>query len=233
MTSSSLALRGAGAKKDDKDLVDRAAKSGQAVNFARPRGAGLPRAIQSMASERGKKIDSEAVRALMDLAGDEMLGLEQELEKVMLFVGDKPLIGRDDVLEAVADVKEGNVFEFTDAIGARDTAGALLCLRRMIEQGQEPLMILGMVLRHFRIIWKIHKRLEDGQTPGVIAKGLRLNEWILKKNYLPQTKKFPPEALGGITSLLAELDLKMKSTRSDKDVLFERAVINLCLGRSG
>jgi len=231
LIAGALALRGAGTRKDDIALVEAAAKAGMAVRFPRPKGARLPRIIQETVRERGKRIESDAVQLLVDLAGDETLGLEQELSKVMIFVGERNQITREDVLEAVADIKEANVFEFTDAIGTRDVESGLRALRRMREQGQEPLMILGMLLRHFRLIWKIQEYMESGQTPGKISKLVGVNEWILKKSYLPQIKKFSESDTGMITRSLADLDIKIKSTRADKDVLFERSVIRLCLGR--
>jgi DNA polymerase-3 subunit delta len=229
-----LALRGTGRKKEDEALDKAAAKAGLSVNFGRPTAARLPVLIQEMARERGKQIEKDAVDLLAELAGDEMLGLEQELEKVSLYMGDKKKIGRDDVLKAVADVKEANVYQFTDAIGARDLEAALRVFRRMGEEGLEPIMILGMVLRHFRLIWKIQDCKARGETPAAMAKKVGLGEkgeWVIKKVYLPQLDKFPAKDTGRILRALADLDIKLKSVRAEKDVLFERTIIKLCLGR--
>lgn len=231
LSSSSLAVRGAGTKKEDKNLVEASSKSGHSVLYPRPTSRNLPDVVREIAGEKGKKIEGDAVRMLIDLAGDEMLGLEHEMDKIALYVEDRKTITREDVLEAVASIKEANIFEFTDAIGTRNTEAAIKSFRRMREQGHEPLMILGMLLRHFRLIWKIKQRLGEGQTPGVIAKAIRMNEWILKNNYLPQVKKFSEEDAGRITRQLADLDANVKGTRTDLDILFERTVLKLCLGR--
>lgn len=231
LSAAGLALKGSGARAEDKKLVEAAAKAGDAVNFARPSARALPQVIADMARERGKRIEPAAVGLFIDLAGDETLGIDHQLEKVILYVGDRDRISRDDVLEAVADVKEANVFEFTDAIGARDAEGALKSFRRMLDQGQEPLMILGMLLRHFRLLWKIREHVEGGQTPGQISKLVKLNEWVIKNSYLPQIRKFPDADTGRIARTLADLDIRLKSTRADREILFERTVINLCSGR--
>lgn len=225
-----LSLKGKSAKKEDWALVSAAAKSGVAVNFARPQRGRLGGVISAMVRERGKRIEAGAVRLLAELAGDEMLGLEHEIAKIILFIGDRNDITRNDVLEAVADVKEANVFEFTDAIGARDVENALRALQRMREQGQQPLMVLSMLTRHFRLIWKIQEYMDRGEPPGKTAKLTGLNEWVLKKSYLPQVSKFKESDTGKITAMLAELDIRMKSTGADKDILFERTIIKLCLG---
>jgi DNA polymerase III subunit delta len=224
-------LKGPAAGKEDKALMKIAKKSGAVIDFPRPYKRDVPAIIQDIAEDEGKKFEGPALTLLAELAGDETLGIEQEVLKVVLYTGDRKKITRDDVLKAVADIKEATVFEFTDSIGIRDVEGSLRTYRKMREKGQEPLMVLGMLLRHFRMIWKIQKLREEGQTPGAVAKKLRMNEWILKNNYLPQIKKFPDFEFGRITRVLSELDIKMKSTRSDREVLFERTIMKLCSGR--
>jgi len=231
MTAPGLSVRGPRANKENKSLVKICETAGMAVEFPALKPAELPRAVERELAGKGKKIDRRAAELLVELAGGETLGLFQEMEKVALYVGESEKVTRDDVLAAVADVREAGIFEFTDAIGSRDVESALRSLGRMRERGQEPLMILGMLLRHFRILWKTGQLIEMGETPGAVAKALRLNEWVLKKNYVPQSKKFTPAAAGRVASALAELDIKMKSSRTDRDVLFERVVIDLCLGR--
>ena len=73
--------------------------------------------------------------------------------------------------------------------------------------------------------------MKKGETPATIARSTGLKDWLVKKTYLPQAEKFPVSDTGRITRLLADLDMKMKSSRGEKDVLFERTVIKLCLGR--
>ena len=218
-------------KEGDTKLENAVAKVGVSVHFAKPKPWEVPAAIAELARERGHKLDKNAAEALAELAGDDMMAVEQELEKVVLYRGDRKVITREDVLEAVADIKETIVYEFTDALAARQAEAALRAYGRLRDQGQEPLMILGMMARHFRIIWKLQELKAKGESDGLIAKQAGLNEWIMKKNYLPRLKEFPPRDAGRVTRLLADLDIKLKSTRTDKDILFERAIMRLCSRR--
>lgn len=229
LTAPGLIIRGA--RKEDEALIKAADKAGAAVEFARPKPAQLPHLIGELAQPYGKRLDSGAVEALIEFTGSETLGLAQEVAKICLYVGDQKTVTREDVLAAVADVREANIFDFTDALGSQQVEEALRALRRLREQGQEHLPILGMLVRHFRIIWQLQVYLDQGENSTVIARILKVNEWMLKKKYVPQAKKFPAADAGRIMKLLADLDLKLKSTRGDREVLFERAVINLCRGR--
>ncbi len=231
LVSTALSLKGQGASQEDYKLVKAVSSSGMSVNFANPYLDKLPSHIDRMAREKGKRMDKEAVQALMELTGADMKGIEQELEKICLFIGEREVISADDVAECVADIKEGNIFEFTDAIGDRRIQASLQIYRRMRAENQEPLMILAMLLRHFRIIWRTQEYRQDGMSDSQIAKKLKLNPFIFNKTYKARANKFPPADTGRITTIFSNLDLKLKSTGADKDVLFERAVIKLCLGR--
>jgi DNA polymerase-3 subunit delta len=218
-------------RKGDGKLETAAAKAGVSVHFPKPKAWKLTDAIVEMARERGRRMDQRAAEALAELAGDDMLALEQELEKVILYRGDRKVITREDVLEAVADIKETVVFAFTDAIAGRDGEGALIAFRRLADQGNEPLATLGMLARHFRLVWKMQEYRDRNQTAGVIARDLHLSEWVVKEKYLPWLEEFPASETGRIMTLIADLDIKLKSTRTDKDVLFERAIMDLCSSR--
>jgi len=225
----------AGKKKSEEGpgskLIQASRKAGQVVNFPSPRRNQLPALVQETARELKKKIEPSAVQLLIELAGEDPLNLEQELQKAALLTDDRKTITRDDVLESLADVKEFTVFEFTDAIGDRDVHKSLLSYRKLRESKQEPLAILAMLARHFRIIWSLQERVERGEAPPLIAKQTGLNEWVMKNAYFPRLKKFKPADTGRIMSALAELDLKLKSLTVEKDLLFERTLLKLCLGR--
>ncbi|MFO8057213.1 MAG: DNA polymerase III subunit delta [bacterium] len=231
LVSQGLALKGQGARQGDINLVKAVSSSGMCVNFTTPKPDKLPAYVEGMARERGKRLERPAVSALLDLTGADLKGIEQELAKVCLFVGDRELITADDVSEAVADIKEGEIFEFTDAMGDRDIEKSLRIYRLMRQENKEPIMILSMILRHFRLIWQIQDYRERGEPDAQIAKKLRLHPYIFKTTYKPRADKFPESDTGRITTVLADLDLSLKSKNVDRDVLFEHTVIELCLGR--
>ncbi|MEO0250568.1 MAG: DNA polymerase III subunit delta [candidate division WOR-3 bacterium] len=231
LVAGELAVKGANAKKEDKALVEAVEKKGRVVYFPNPRPEELPDVVRKLVRARGKKIERLAVETFLELSGGELRGLEQEVEKLLLFVGEGDLITREEVLAACADIKAAGIFEFTDALTRRDTESALRALKKLREQGQELLMILGMALRHFRQFFAVQEYAGQGETAPRIARLTGINEWVLKKSYLPYVNQFLPADFNRIFGLFSELDLKLKSTRTDKELLFERAVIELCSGR--
>lgn len=231
LVSQELALKGQGARQAHTNLVKAASSAGMCVQFSLPRLDRIPSHVEGIARQKGKKIEPPAISALLDLTGADLMGIEQELEKICLFVGEREIITADDVSESVAELKEGQIFEFTDAMGDRDIERSLRIYRLMRQENKEPIMILSMILRHFRLIWQIQDYQDKGMSDAQIAKKVRLHPYIFEKTYKPRAFKFPESDAGRITTVLADLDLSLKSKNVDRDVLFEHTVMELCLGR--
>ena len=74
------------------------------------------------------KLDTDAARELVDSLGGDMMMVANELEKLVLFVGEKKRITLGDVETMVLAAKQRSFYELTDAISARDRARALAVL---------------------------------------------------------------------------------------------------------
>ena len=75
--------------------------------------------------EAGKTIEPRAREMVLLRAGDDLRSLQQELEKLLLYVGDQGLIRTQDVDLIFADQGEGWIFDLTRAIAEREAAAAL------------------------------------------------------------------------------------------------------------
>ena len=70
--------------------------------------------------QAGKNIEPQARDMIVARAGDDLRTLQQELDKLMLYVAERPAIQPQDVEAMVADHGEGWIFDLTRAIGDRD-----------------------------------------------------------------------------------------------------------------
>jgi DNA polymerase III delta subunit len=66
-----------------------------------------------------------------------------------------------------------HVFDLTRALSARDGAAALALLESLLNGGEEPLAVLGMLAREARATWQAVDALRAGRAPEEIARGLR------------------------------------------------------------
>ena len=79
------------------------------------------------------KLDADAARELVDSLGGDMMMVANELEKLVLFVGDKKRITLGDVETLVLAAKQRSFYELTDAISSHDRARALEVLDAILQ----------------------------------------------------------------------------------------------------
>jgi DNA polymerase-3 subunit delta len=175
----------------------------------------------------GKRITREAAEYLKDMVGNRLRDLHNEIEKVVVYVGEKPFIELGDVEEVVSEVKTNTIFELTDAIGIRDSREALQILRRMFQAGEAHLRILGMIARQFRLIWKAKQLISEGVSKEEIGKRLKLHHFYLETLF-EQSSSFREDNLRKGFRRLLQTDLAMKTTSVSKELLLEKMVIDLC-----
>jgi DNA polymerase-3 subunit delta len=175
----------------------------------------------------GKRMTREAADYLKDMVGNRLRDLHNEIEKVVVYVGEKPVIELGDVEEVVSEVKTRTIFELTDAIGMRDSLEALRILRTMLQAGEAHLRILSMIARQFRLIWKAKHLVSKGVAKDEVGKRLRIHHFHLE-SILQQTAAFSEDDLREGFHQLLQADLAMKTTSVPKELLLEKMVVNLC-----
>ena len=86
-----------------------------------------------------KTIHKEAFELLVNKTGFQVGVFLSELEKVVVFLKDKPRIDPADVEEIVGRTKEDSVFDLQRAVGRRDLKTALFYLRELVgPEGASP-----------------------------------------------------------------------------------------------
>jgi DNA polymerase-3 subunit delta len=95
------------------------------------------------ASQHQKTLPAAAAQLLVELVGADMGLLDQEILKLAIYVGAKDKISAEDVDRLVGNSRTENTWQIFDLIGQGQTAAALRFLQRLLDQGDEPMRILG------------------------------------------------------------------------------------------
>ena len=137
-------------------------------------GRALATWLRAHAQAVGYELREDAAGLLVELSGDDLTRLVGEVEKAALAGG--PENRRVTVAEVRAVVGEHrlrHVFDLTRALSARDAAAALALLESLLNAGEEPLAVLGMLAREARATWQAADALRAGRAPEEIARSLR------------------------------------------------------------
>src|SRR5881397_2896361 len=90
------------------------------VELARVEEGEAVRWIGEYCTTRDVKIEPDGARELVDALGGDMMMISNELEKLILYAGDKKRITLGDVETMVLAAKQRSLYELTDAISAKD-----------------------------------------------------------------------------------------------------------------
>jgi DNA polymerase-3 subunit delta len=98
--------------------------------------------VRSRAKERALEFDDEALDLFVLLTGGETRQIENELEKIDIFLGQDRQVTAEHVRELVPLSRAGVIFELGSALAERDLERALTLVRRLLDQGETAIGIL-------------------------------------------------------------------------------------------
>lgn len=194
----------------------------------------------------GKRIEAPAQEMIAARAGEELWAVHQELEKLLLYVGEEPWIRAADVAEVFLDQGEGWIFDLTRAIAERDSLTALGHLERLLSQGDHPLRLLGVIaseVRRFlaarqllegtlRESWRPEMSYEQFQR-SVPRPGPPLLTRSPYGDYLTfrSAAKFTTAELVRALERIYHADLRLKSSSHPPRLVLERLILDMCRGQ--
>ena len=185
--------------------------------------------IRNRISQKGFQIKDDAIRYLLDQAGNDMIKIDNELKKIELRQWDKNEITLEDMQALIGRSQRHSAFNLADAIGGKKVDSALKILHRLIEDGEEPLKILGALQYHFRLLLRL-KNLQNKQMNDLaIMKKLNLNKF----NYngvKEQSKLFSLSELIQAFQLFYHTDRQLKRSQVKAHYYLEQLLLKLSVG---
>ena len=174
--------------------------------------------LTAEAPKRGTKLSSVLARQIVEAVGPDLWTLSNELDKLAAAAADKPAVTEKMVEMLVVVETEGNVWTMVDALSGGNPAAAVRELTRLLDDGEPPLKVFGMVVRQYRILLGV-KALE-GTAPDAAAKKLGIHPFAAKQAARFATR-FSEEDLKEVFDELAELDFQIKTGRRDPAAALE------------
>jgi DNA polymerase-3 subunit delta len=130
--------------------------------------------LKQRLGQHGLEIEPDALDRLADRLEGDSQSATQELDKLALYMGSSKRVGLGDVLATIGESAGADSAELPVAITAGRTDVAIVLLERLLDAGQEPLMLLGMTVRRLRQLARFNALVHQGKRPEEAMSELRI-----------------------------------------------------------
>jgi len=202
------------------------------VELARVEEGEAVRWLTDFCTARGIKIDADGARELVDALGGDMMMISNELEKLILYVGEKKKITLGDVETMVLAAKQRSLYELTDAISSKNRVRALEILDALLSTGDGEEAAIGhlyMLAKTFRQMLVILERNVRDQRMlwAALWQGFRVPPFAAD-DIIRQARRYKSKReLTRAIRLVAKADLALRSNPPGKRLILEKLVLDL------
>jgi len=164
--------------------------------------------VLERARARGLGLTPPGAAALQGTLGDDPATLAQAVEQLAAAFGERT-VGPDEVGSQFQGVGEQRVWDLCDRALAGRLPDAMVALRSLLEEREDPLVILGGIASRIRDLLRV-AGLSAGLSGAEAAKaaGLRF-DWQVRR-YREQAGRFTPAELADLHGKLVDADRALK-----------------------
>ncbi len=182
-----------------------------AVEFARLDENNLTKWAKDKLTEAGARYDENALRHLTALVGNDVRRLTNEIEKLVTAAMPEKIISYDLVESLVPNSRELTNFVLTDQIIAKNKSKSLEILKKILDDGAEPLMLLGLIAHNFRRIFLAKELMGQGVERREVIRILKLSPQY-HEDFLTTARRIDGNYLKKVIQKLAQTDLAIKTS---------------------
>lgn len=202
-------------------------KVGSLVTMEAPPKWKLPEHLVQYAATKHKiKLNRDAAQMLVELIGEELAQLYNEMEKLILFARDEKVIRVDHVESLTGHHRIYDAFEVIDATIGGNAGQAITRLRNMFEQDKSAeYSVVGAFAFHLRRMFQARALLDKRINPAEIAKQLRI--WYNKDRFFAQLQRTTLSQIATFLEELAAVDHATKTGQAQAAIAIEQLVLRL------
>lgn len=204
-----------------KKLVKLLQQRAVVLSFAPLRDNDLLAWIERRAEQYQVVIHRPQAANLIERIGGELRLLDKELEKMALYLGKPGAVISDEVIELLSSrTLEQDVFQLIEQIVTGRLERAFRTLYDCLKTGEEPIRLLALLARQFRLLLHVKQWAPRGYTQQQLAGMLKVHPYAVKKA-MEQGRYFKEESLRRLLGYLAEEDFRIKSGQVEKRLAIE------------
>ena len=182
-----------------------------AVEFERLLDGELVEWARDKVHNAGSEADERTLRHLTALTGSDLRRLANEIDKLSTAALPEKQIAFEMVDSLVPNVREIDNFQLADQLLAGNRPGVLKTLKKILDDGAEPVMLLGLLSYNFRRLLMAKEMMDQGAERSDVARVVKLR-YSDQEPFLAAARRADTDKLVSVLKRLADTDLALKTS---------------------
>lgn len=170
--------------------------------------------------------EPRVLQQIINLVGSDLRTLTTELDKLAAASFPERKISENLVSELVANSREISNFDLTEHLLAKNKPKTLQTLKKILDDGAEPLMLLGLIASNFRRLALANAMIKNGVSQDELFRAVKLPP-NKKSDFYATARRADAHKLGKIIERIAETDVAIKNSQATPRLQIEMLVLEL------
>jgi DNA polymerase-3 subunit delta len=206
-----------------------ASKNCVSVNCRRQYENEVKEFIKNKFAQKGKEVSYDVISRIIEENDSDLSNISNEIEKLSLFVGkNKKDITQEDLEKISGHTKETNMYTLSSDIETRDFKKAMFVLEKLLNEREEPVMILSAISSTIRKILNAKSMIEEqGLSVAETASALRIHNFYAEA-FFTNLKKHNTNTLKESLKTILKTDIAIKTGSGDIVSALEETILSIC-----
>lgn len=181
--------------------------------------------VRKKITEYNKNISPKAIELFIELNGTDLFILASEIEKICLFVGEKRNIDESTILKITTQGRIYQINEFVNSLFISSADEILKILENLFVENEEPLKILGAIIRRLRLLLSALTFYKCGYERKKISAQLKISKFI-EERFFRQLNNLEEEKLIKFLDYCLQADWEIKTGKKTTSLALENLVLS-------
>lgn len=216
-----------------KELFNACDKNGSTVRLDKMSRADLIKYVMKGSSSRGCTIEYPTANHFLNLVGDNLTTILNELEKLCANASDG-IITKANIDSVTVKNTEVKIFELSNNLVTGNCDKAFSILDSLLKQREEPISIMGTIIMCYVDMYRAKVASSGGHRPEELLNVFNYGKSDFRlRNGAKNSSKMSIGMLRESIEVLAKADESLKSTSIDQRLILEETMIKLFLIANG
>jgi DNA polymerase III subunit delta len=182
--------------------------------------------VEGELKARGKTMSYQVISQFLEWAGHNSGVLSRELDKLVIYTGERKRISEEDIEAVTTRTVEASVFQLLDAVAGRSADKAVRALHEVLRK-EHPLKVLTLLVRQVRLLLGCRALRDRGGNVAEAPSSLGISPFEAQKLWQQSVRLSTAQLTRALKECL-NTDLALKTSGGDSGLLLELMIIKFC-----